>query len=179
VVVAPMPPWRADQPRSSGGLAGWLKPCRNQERLERLETVVAWGRISERMGTYGHTDPDGGKPPHRARLGRSPTPSAHPGDRTAIGNADSSRPWLLVWHLPGTVSPLKSATSTQTDVLEGRKAFCQGPERKLPMPPSATPIRSERISGNWRACCAATTWPPWRRGPPGNERDISTARWSE
>jgi adenylosuccinate lyase len=39
-------------------VAGWLaEVLRNQERLERLETVVSVGQISGAMGTYANTDP--------------------------------------------------------------------------------------------------------------------------
>jgi len=57
-------------------LAGWLAEIqRHQERLSRLEQVVAVGQISGAMGTYANVDPRV-EALVCTQLGLSPTPSA-------------------------------------------------------------------------------------------------------
>jgi len=171
VMVGSLPchPWRARSPSLQGGLAGWLNPA-HQERLERLETVVAVGQNKRSDGTYANTDPEGGSPHLPTALVGPDT--SHPGGSAAIGMPTTVRPWL--WLAP----PLERisteiATCKSTDVLEvEEKLLPRARKRKLGMPAlSVTPIRQRADQRPGARAAQAKTWAALKRGPSGMTRE--------
>ena len=151
-------------------LAGWLAEVRrHQERLCRLEKVVAVGQISGAMGTYANIDP-------RVeamvcnRLGLVPDTVS-----TQVISRDRHAEYVQTMALVGSTLD-RFATEIRnlqrTDVLEVEECFAKGQKGSSAMPHKRNPIRSERISGLARllrgyATAALENIPLW------HERDIS------
>ncbi|MFQ6539622.1 MULTISPECIES: adenylosuccinate lyase [Aphanothece] len=126
-------------------VAGWLaEALRNQERLERLEQVVAVGQISGAMGTYANTDPRV-EAMACARLGLVPDTAS-----TQVIARDRHAEYIQTLALVGAGLE-RFATEIRnlqrTDVLEVEENFAKGQKGSSAMPHKRNPIRSERISG--------------------------------
>lgn len=126
-------------------LAGWLAETeRNQERLERLEQVVAVGQISGAMGTYANTNPEV-EAIACARLGLSPDIAS-----TQVIGRDRHAEYVQTLALVGTSLERFSTeirNLQRSDVLEVEEEFAKGQKGSSAMPHKRNPIRSERISG--------------------------------
>ena len=126
-------------------LAGWLAEThRNQERLERLERLVAVGQISGAMGTYAHMDPQV-EVLVCEQLGLIPDTVS-----TQVISRDRHADYVQTLALVGA-SLERFATEVRnlqrTDVLEVEERFATGQKGSSAMPHKRNPIRSERISG--------------------------------
>ena len=126
-------------------LAGWLAETRrNQERLERLERVVAVGQVSGAMGTYAHMDPQV-EALVCEQLGLSPDTAS-----TQVISRDRHADYVQTLALVGA-SLERFATEIRnlqrTDVLEVEERFATGQKGSSAMPHKRNPIRSERVSG--------------------------------
>ena len=126
-------------------LAGWLAETRrNQERLERLEQVVAVGQVSGAMGTYAHVDPQV-EALVCEQLGLSPDTAS-----TQVISRDRHADYVQTLALVGA-SLERFATEIRnlqrTDVLEVEERFATGQKGSSAMPHKRNPIRSERVSG--------------------------------
>ncbi len=126
-------------------VAGWLaEVVRNQERLERLERVVAVGQISGAMGTYANTDPQVEDLTCRA-LGLVPDCAS-----TQVIARDRHAEYVQTLALVGAALERFSTeirNLQRTDVLEVEENFAKGQKGSSAMPHKRNPIRSERISG--------------------------------
>ena len=151
-------------------LAGWLAEVRrHQERLSRLEQVVAVGQISGAMGTYANVDPRV-EAMVCTRLGLVPDTAS-----TQVISRDRHAEYVQTTALVGATLD-RFATEVRnlqrTDVLEVEEHFAEGQKGSSAMPHKRNPIRSERISGLARllrgyAMAALENVPLW------HERDIS------
>ena len=151
-------------------LAGWLAEVqRHQERLARLEQVVAVGQISGAMGTYANIDPRV-EALVCAQLGLHPDTVS-----TQVISRDRHAEYVQTMALVGSTLD-RFATEIRnlqrTDVLEVEEHFAKGQKGSSAMPHKRNPIRSERISGLARllrghAMAALENVPLW------HERDIS------
>jgi adenylosuccinate lyase len=126
-------------------VAGWLaEVVRNQERLERLETVVSVGQISGAMGTYANTDPQV-EAVTCELLGLVPDTAS-----TQVIARDRHAEYVQTLALVGAALE-RFATEIRnlqrTDVLEVEENFAKGQKGSSAMPHKRNPIRSERISG--------------------------------
>jgi adenylosuccinate lyase len=126
-------------------VAGWLaEALRNQERLERLETVVSVGQISGAMGTYANTDPRV-EAIACERLGLMPDTAS-----TQVIARDRHAEYVQTLALVGAALERFSTeirNLQRTDVLEVEENFAKGQKGSSAMPHKRNPIRSERISG--------------------------------
>lgn len=126
-------------------VAGWLaEVVRNQERLERLERVVAVGQISGAMGTYANTDPQV-EALTCAKLGLVPDTAS-----TQVISRDRHAEYIQTLALVGAALERFSTeirNLQRTDVLEVEENFAKGQKGSSAMPHKRNPIRSERISG--------------------------------
>ncbi|HBP54033.1 MAG TPA: adenylosuccinate lyase [Synechococcus sp. UBA8638] len=151
-------------------LAGWLAEVqRHQERLTRLEKVVAVGQISGAMGAYANIDPRV-EVLACTRLGLTPDTVS-----TQVISRDRHAEYVQTTALVGATLD-RFATEIRnlqrTDVLEVEEHFAKGQKGSSAMPHKRNPIRSERISGLARllrgyAMAALENIPLW------HERDIS------
>ena len=151
-------------------LAGWLAEIqRHQERLSRLEQVVAVGQISGAMGTYANVDPRV-EALVCTQLGLVPDTVS-----TQVISRDRHAEYVQTMALVGSTLD-RFATEIRnlqrTDVLEVEERFAKGQKGSSAMPHKRNPIRSERISGLARllrgyAMAALENMPLW------HERDIS------
>ena len=151
-------------------LAGWLAEVhRHQERLARLEQVVAVGQISGAMGTYANIDPRV-EALACTHLGLTPDTVS-----TQVISRDRHAEYVQTIALVGSTLD-RFATEIRnlqrTDVLEVEERFAKGQKGSSAMPHKRNPIRSERISGLARllrgyAMAALENMPLW------HERDIS------
>ncbi|KKZ15142.1 MAG: adenylosuccinate lyase [Candidatus Synechococcus spongiarum 142] len=151
-------------------LAGWLAEVRrHQERLTRLEQVVAVGQISGAMGTYANIDPRV-EALACTQLGLTPDTVS-----TQVISRDRHAEYVQTMALVGSTLD-RFATEIRnlqrTDVLEVEEHFAKGQKGSSAMPHKRNPIRSERISGLARllrgyAMAALENMPLW------HERDIS------
>ncbi|MEB3262787.1 MAG: adenylosuccinate lyase [Synechococcus sp.] len=126
-------------------VAGWLaEVVRNQERLERLETVVSVGQISGAMGTYANTDPQV-EAITCELLGLAVDTAS-----TQVIARDRHAEYVQTLALLGAALE-RFATEIRnlqrTDVLEVEENFAKGQKGSSAMPHKRNPIRSERISG--------------------------------
>lgn len=157
-------------------LAGWLAETeRNQERLERLEQVVAVGQISGAMGTYANTNPEV-EAIACARLGLTPDIAS-----TQVIGRDRHAEYVQTLALVGTSLERFSTeirNLQRSDVLEVEEEFAKGQKGSSAMPHKRNPIRSERISGLAR-CCAATRWRPLKMWPFGMSATSAIVPWNE
>jgi adenylosuccinate lyase len=126
-------------------VAGWLaEVVRNQERLERLERVVAVGQISGAMGTYANTDPQVEELTCRSLGLVGDTAS------TQVIARDRHAEYVQTLALVGAALERFSTeirNLQRTDVLEVEENFAKGQKGSSAMPHKRNPIRSERISG--------------------------------
>ena len=126
-------------------VAGWLaEVVRNQERLARLETVVAVGQISGAMGTYANTDPEV-EAITCSLLGLVPDTAS-----TQVISRDRHAEYVQTLALVGAALERFSTeirNLQRTDVLEVEENFAKGQKGSSAMPHKRNPIRSERISG--------------------------------
>ena len=151
-------------------LAGWLAEVRrHQERLARLEQVVAVGQVSGAMGTCANVDPRV-EALVCTRLGLVPDTVS-----TQIISRDRHAEYVQTMALVGSTLD-RFATEIRnlqrTDVLEVEEHFAKGQKGSSAMPHKRNPVRSERISGLARllrgyAMAALENMPLW------HERDIS------
>ena len=151
-------------------LAGWLAEVhRHQERLARLEQVVAVGQVSGAMGTYANIDPRV-EALACTHLGLTPDTVS-----TQVISRDRHAEYVQTIALVGSTLD-RFATEIRnlqrTDVLEVEERFAEGQKGSSAMPHKRNPIRSERISGLARllrgyAMAALENMPLW------HERDIS------
>ena len=151
-------------------LAGWLAEIqRHQERLSRLEQVVAVGQISGAMGTYANVDPRV-EALVCTQLGLVPDTVS-----TQVISRDRHAEYVQTMALVGSTLD-RFATEIRnlqrTDVLEVEEHFAKGQKGSSAMPHKRNPVRSERISGLARllrgyAMAALENMPLW------HERDIS------
>ncbi|MGQ9838425.1 MAG: adenylosuccinate lyase [Cyanobacteriota bacterium] len=151
-------------------LAGWLAEClRHQERLERLQNLVAVGKISGAVGTYANVSPQV-EQLACARLGLKPDIAS-----TQVISRDRHAEYVQTLALIGS-SLERFATEIRnlqrTDVLEVEEYFAPGQKGSSAMPHKRNPIRSEQLTGIARllrgyAVSALENIPLW------HERDIS------
>ena len=153
-------------------LAGWLAEVqRHQERLVRLEQVVAVGQISGAMGTYANIDPQV-EALVCTRLGLAPDTVS-----TQVISRDRHAEYVQTLALVGSTLD-RFATEIRnlqrTDVLEVEERFAKGQKGSSAMPHKRNPIRSERISGLARLL-RAMPWRPWKTCPSGMNGTSATA----
>ncbi len=126
-------------------LAGWLAELlRQRERLTRLRTQVAVGKISGAVGTYAHLDP-------RVEilacqsLGLSPDCAS-----TQVISRDRHAEYLQGLALLGASLErfaVEIRHLQRTEVLEVEEFFAPGQKGSSAMPHKRNPIRSERLTG--------------------------------
>ncbi len=151
-------------------LAGWLAEClRHQERLQRLQNLVAVGKISGAVGTYAHVSPEVERLAC-ARLGLKPDTVS-----TQVISRDRHAEYVQTLALIGS-SLERFATEIRnlqrTDVLEVEEYFAPGQKGSSAMPHKRNPIKAEQLTGIARllrgyAVSALENIPLW------HERDIS------
>ncbi|MCF2970689.1 adenylosuccinate lyase [Synechococcus sp. Nb3U1] len=151
-------------------LVGWLAEClRHQGRLERLQTLVAVGKISGAVGTYANVSPQV-EQLACARLGLKPDTAS-----TQVISRDRHAEYVQTLALIGS-SLERFATEIRnlqrTDVLEVEEYFAPGQKGSSAMPHKRNPIKSEQLTGIARllrgyALSALENIPLW------HERDIS------
>ncbi len=126
-------------------LAGWLaEVLRHQDRLVRLRSAVAVGKISGAVGTYGNLDPRI-EELACAKLGLKPDCAS-----TQVISRDRHAEYLQGLALL-TASLERFAVEIRnlqrTDVLEVEEFFAPGQKGSSAMPHKRNPIRSERLTG--------------------------------
>lgn len=151
-------------------LAGWLaEVLRHRDRLCRLQSQIAVGKISGAVGTYANVDP---KVEALAcqKLGLEPDTAS-----TQVISRDRHADFLQTLALV-TASLERFAVEIRnlqrTDVLEVEEFFSKGQKGSSAMPHKRNPIRSERLTGMARivrghAVAALENVALW------HERDIS------
>ncbi|MEN9216948.1 MAG: adenylosuccinate lyase [Gloeomargarita sp. HHBFW_bins_162] len=126
-------------------LAGWLAELlRQRERLTRLRTQVAVGKISGAVGTYAHIDPRV-EALACQQLGLTPDCAS-----TQVISRDRHAEYLQGLALLGA-SVERFAVEIRhlqrTEVLEVEEFFAPGQKGSSAMPHKRNPIRSERLTG--------------------------------
>ncbi|MEN9248813.1 MAG: adenylosuccinate lyase [Gloeomargarita sp. GMQP_bins_120] len=126
-------------------LAGWLAELlRHRERLTRLRSQVAVGKISGAVGTYAHVDP-------RVevltcqRLGLTPDTAS-----TQVISRDRHAEYLQTLALLGASIErfaVEIRHLQRTEVLEVEEYFAPGQKGSSAMPHKRNPVRSERLTG--------------------------------
>ncbi|MBP0009432.1 MULTISPECIES: adenylosuccinate lyase [unclassified Roseofilum] len=126
-------------------LAGWLaEVLRHRDRLCRLQSQIAVGKISGAVGTYANIDP---KVEELAcqQLGLQPDCAS-----TQVISRDRHAEYLQTLALL-TASIERFAVEIRnlqrTDVLEVEEYFAKGQKGSSAMPHKRNPIRSERLTG--------------------------------
>jgi len=151
-------------------LAGWLaEVLRQRDRLCRLQTQIAVGKISGAVGTYANIDP---KIEAIAcqNLGLQPDCAS-----TQVISRDRHAEFVQTLALVAASMErfaVEIRNLQRTDVLEVEEHFAKGQKGSSAMPHKRNPIRSERISGMARimrghAVAALENVALW------HERDIS------
>lgn len=151
-------------------LAGWLaEVLRQRDRLCRLQTQIAVGKISGAVGTYANIDP---KIEEIAcqNLGLQPDCAS-----TQVISRDRHAEFVQTLALVAASMErfaVEIRNLQRTDVLEVEEHFAKGQKGSSAMPHKRNPIRSERISGMARimrghAVAALENVALW------HERDIS------
>lgn len=126
-------------------LAGWLaEVLRHRDRLIRLRTDVAVGKISGAMGTYANIDPRV-EAIACQKLGLEP-------DLASTQVISRDRHANFVQHLALLCASIdrfavEIRNLQRTDVLEVEEYFSPGQKGSSAMPHKRNPIRSERLSG--------------------------------
>jgi adenylosuccinate lyase len=126
-------------------LAGWLAELlRQRERLTRLRTQVAVGKISGAVGTYAHLDPRVEVLACQS-LGLTPDCAS-----TQVISRDRHAEYLQVLALLGASLErfaVEIRHLQRTEVLEVEEFFAPGQKGSSAMPHKRNPIRSERLTG--------------------------------
>ena len=126
-------------------LAGWLAELlRQRERLTRLRSQVAVGKISGAVGTYAHLDPRV-EALACQRLGLTPDCAS-----TQVISRDRHAEYLQGLALLGASLErfaLEIRHLQRTEVLEVEEFFAPGQKGSSAMPHKRNPIRSERLTG--------------------------------
>ncbi|MCS6781622.1 MAG: adenylosuccinate lyase [Gloeomargarita sp. SKYBB_i_bin120] len=126
-------------------LAGWLAELlRHRERLTRLRSQVAVGKISGAVGTYAHLDPQV-EVLACQRLGLTPDTAA-----TQVISRDRHAEYLQVLALVGASIErfaVEIRHLQRTEVLEVEEYFAPGQKGSSAMPHKRNPVRSERLTG--------------------------------
>ncbi len=151
-------------------LVGWLAEClRHQERLQRLQTLMAVGKISGAVGTYANVSPQV-EQLACARLGLKPDTAS-----TQVISRDRHAEYVQTLALIGS-SLERFATEIRnlqrTDVLEVEEYFAPGQKGSSAMPHKRNPIKSEQITGIARLL-RGYVLPALENIPLWHERDIS------
>jgi adenylosuccinate lyase len=126
-------------------LAGWLaEVLRHRDRLCRLHTQIAVGKISGAVGTYANIDPQV-EAIACQKLGLEPDTVS-----TQVISRDRHADYVQTLALL-TASIERFAIEIRhlqrTDVLEVEEFFSKGQKGSSAMPHKRNPIRSERLSG--------------------------------
>lgn len=126
-------------------LAGWLAELlRQRERLTRLRSQVAVGKISGAVGTYAHLDPQV-EVLACQRLGLTPDCVS-----TQVISRDRHAEYLQGLALLGASLErfaLEIRHLQRTEVLEVEEFFAPGQKGSSAMPHKRNPVRSERLTG--------------------------------
>lgn len=151
-------------------LAGWLaEMLRHRDRLVRLRSQIAVGKISGAVGTYANIDPQV-EAIACQKLGLEP-------DTASTQVISRDRHADFVQHLALLTASIERFSVEirnlqRTDVLEVEEFFAKGQKGSSAMPHKRNPIRSERLTGMARivrghAVAALENVALW------HERDIS------
>ncbi len=126
-------------------LAGWLAELlRQRERLTRLRTQVAVGKISGAVGTYAHIDPRVEALACQS-LGLTPDCAS-----TQVISRDRHAEYLQGLALLGASLErfaVEIRHLQRTEVLEVEEFFAPGQKGSSAMPHKRNPIRAERLTG--------------------------------
>ncbi len=151
-------------------LAGWLaEVCRHRDRLCRLRSQIAVGKISGAVGTYANIDPRV-EAIACQNLGLQPDCAS-----TQVISRDRHADFVQHLALLGASIErfaVEIRNLQKTDVLEVEEFFSKGQKGSSAMPHKRNPIRSERLTGMARilrshAVAALENVALW------HERDIS------
>lgn len=151
-------------------LAGWLAEVfRHRERLCRLRSQIAVGKISGAVGTYANIDPRVEEIACQ-KLGLEPDTAS-----TQVISRDRHADYVQNLALLGATIErfaVEIRNLQKTDVLEVEEFFSKGQKGSSAMPHKRNPIRSERLTGMARilrghAVAALENVALW------HERDIS------
>lgn len=151
-------------------LAGWLaEMLRNRDRLCRLQSEIAVGKISGAVGTYANIDPKV-EAIACANLGLEPDTAS-----TQVISRDRHAEYVQTLALLASSIErfaVEIRNLQRTDVLEVEEYFAKGQKGSSAMPHKRNPIRSERLTGMARlvrsyAIAALENVALW------HERDIS------
>ena len=151
-------------------LAGWLaEVLRNRDRLVRLRTDIAVGKISGAVGTYANIDPQI-EAITCQKLGLEPDTAS-----TQVISRDRHAEYVQQLALLGASIErfaVEIRNLQRTDVLEVEEFFSKKQKGSSAMPHKRNPIRSERLTGMARiirgnAVAALENVALW------HERDIS------
>ena len=151
-------------------LAGWLaEVCRQRDRLCRLRSQIAVGKISGAVGTYANIDPRVEEIACQ-KLGLKPDTAS-----TQVISRDRHADYVQNLALLGATIErfaVEIRNLQKTDVLEVEEFFSKGQKGSSAMPHKRNPIRSERLTGMARilrghAVAALENVALW------HERDIS------
>jgi adenylosuccinate lyase len=151
-------------------LAGWLaEVCRHRDRLCRLRSQIAVGKISGAVGTYANIDPRV-EAIACQNLGLQPDTAS-----TQVISRDRHADFVQSLALLGATIErfaVEIRNLQKTDVLEVEEYFSKGQKGSSAMPHKRNPIRSERLTGMARilrshAVAALENVALW------HERDIS------
>ncbi|WP_017716071.1 adenylosuccinate lyase [Kamptonema formosum] len=151
-------------------LAGWLaEVLRHRDRLDRLRSQIAVGKISGAVGTYANIDP-------RVEAIACQNLGLEP-DTASTQVISRDRHAEYVQHLALLAASIERfaveiRNLQRTDVLEVEEFFSKGQKGSSAMPHKRNPIRSERLTGMARvvrghAVAALENVALW------HERDIS------
>jgi adenylosuccinate lyase len=151
-------------------LAGWLaEVLRHRDRLCRLQTQIAVGKISGAVGTYANIDPQV-EALACQNLGLQPDTAS-----TQVISRDRHADFVQTLALVAASLErfaVEIRNLQRTDVLEVEEYFSKGQKGSSAMPHKRNPIRSERLTGMARiirghAVAAIENVALW------HERDIS------
>lgn len=151
-------------------LAGWLaEVLRHRDRLVRLRTDIAVGKISGAVGTYANIDPQV-EAIACQKLGLRPDTAS-----TQVISRDRHADFVQTLALVAASIErfaVEIRNLQRTDVLEVEEFFAKGQKGSSAMPHKRNPIRSERLTGMARiirghAVAAIENVALW------HERDIS------
>ncbi|HEY9619627.1 MAG TPA: adenylosuccinate lyase [Crinalium sp.] len=151
-------------------LAGWLaEVLRHRDRLCRLQTQIAVGKISGAVGTYANVDPRIESIACQ-KLGLEPDTAS-----TQVISRDRHADYVQTLALLAASIErfaVEIRNLQRTDVLEVEEFFAKGQKGSSAMPHKRNPIRSERLTGMARvirgnAVAALENVALW------HERDIS------
>ncbi len=126
-------------------LAGWLaEMLRHRDRLCRIHTEIAVGKISGAVGTYANIDPNI-EAIACQKLGLVPDTAS-----TQVISRDRHADFLQALALVAASIErfaVEIRNLQRTDVLEVEEFFAKGQKGSSAMPHKRNPIRSERLSG--------------------------------